>query len=285
MERTSAGFTADEIGLLRAGEHTGALPVVLAEIATLQERRLALRGQLVSSLTYPAFLLAMVPVILAIIGLVLVPNLKPMFESSGASMPVILRVMVAAGDAWADHRFLLIACAAAAVAVVAGLFRTERTKIAVWRAVASLPGLRTIVRKSEAARLCRTMGSLLRSGSALQTALAITAEVTGAPDVRRQLVGARDAVAQGEKLSRALSRVVALDANALQMVAIGEETNRLDAMLLYVAEQDEQAVASTLDRFMALLTPLLTVGIGLLVGGIVMSIMRAILSINDLAAS
>jgi general secretion pathway protein F len=284
MGKTEAGFTADELGLLRAGEHTGALPVVLAELATLQERRLTLRGQLTSSLIYPAFLLAMVPVILAIIGLVLVPNLRPLFESSGASMPLILQVLIAAGDAWASNRVLVIVVAAAAIAALVALFRLKSSRALVRQALSSLPGLRIIARKSESARLSRTMGSLLRSGSALQSALAITAEVTATADVRKQLEAARDGVAQGERLSRALSRVTALEPGTLQMVAIGEETNKVEAMLLYVAEQDEQAVASALDRFMALLTPLLTVAIGLLVGGIVMSIMRAILSINDLAA-
>ncbi len=104
-------------------------------------------------------------------------------------------------------------------------------------------------------------------------------------NTQQQLIAARDDVATGKKLSKALSRVTVLDGPALQMIGVGEETNKLEAMLSFVAEGEEQKLERLLERTMALLTPLLTIALGLMVGGIVMSIMQAILSVTDIAAT
>ena len=150
--------------------------------------------------------------------------------------------------------------------------------------IGKLPMIRIISKRSEASRICRTLGSLLKSGAALQMALSAVSEIISARNSQDRLRAARDAVSGGEKLATALKIVPSLDSYALQMIAIGEETNKLDAMLLYVAETEEKALSSYIDRLMTLLTPILTVVMGLFVGGIVMSIMRAILSVNELVA-
>jgi general secretion pathway protein F len=97
-----------------------------------------------------------------------------------------------------------------------------------------------------------------------------------------QMEKARVDINTGKTLAESLKAVRAIDKTALQMVAIGEETNKLDAVLLYIANLEEKHVGQLIDRLMALLTPFLTILLGMFVGGIVMSIMRAILSINDL---
>ncbi len=275
-------FKPDEIGLVKAGEQTGSPVPVLEELASLMERRIELRGKLASAMVYPAFLLALAPLSLIIIATVLVPNLAPLFENSGATMPMALSAMM-----WVSREFQERGLFWLGLLVLLGIFAVWLTRLerisTLWEKYSlTLPFVGVLKRKTESARICRTLGSLIRSGSPLQSALQAVVEATPSRPTQVKLQKVRDAVVAGAKLGDALQAISSIDKTSLQMVAIGEETNKLDTMLLYVAAGEERAVAHYLDRLMTLLTPLLTIALGLFVGGIVMSIMQAILSVNEL---
>lgn len=282
---TSAGqFKADEIGLIKAGEQSGSLVSVLEELSILLERRQQLRGTLASALIYPSFLLALAPISLIVIATVLVPNIAPLFENSNAAMPFALRAMIWASREFHENGLLWGLPIATSTFAIYLAFRNQAAYSKGQYLTGKLPVVRVIRKRSEASRICRTLGTLLRSGAALQSALSAVSEVASTNAARDRMLAVREAVSGGEKLATALKAVPSLDAYALQMIAIGEETNRLDAMLLHVADTEEKALSNYIDRRMTLLTPILTVAMGLFVGGIVMSIMRAILSVNDLVA-
>lgn len=281
---TSGQFKADELGLMRAGEQSGSLVPVLEELSTLLERRLQLRGKLVSALIYPAFLLTLAPISLIIIATVLVPNIAPLFENSGAAMPFALRAMIWTSEEFHARGGIWFMAMVAVTAAIYFSLQQQAIRKKVQFLISQLPIIRVIRKRSEASRICRTLGSLLHSGAPLQTALSAVTEVAAGTDTQDKLRVVKDAVSGGEKLASALKTIPSLDSSALQMIAIGEETNKLDTMLLYVADTEEKALSTYIDRLMALLTPILTVVMGLFVGGIVMSIMRAILSVNELVA-
>ncbi len=274
---------ADEVGLLKAGESGGSLVFVLEELADLIERRQQMRGKLASALIYPAFLLALAPISLLIIATELVPNIAPLFETSGAPMPFALRAMIWATDQLENNAFAWALVLLAILGAAAAMLANSSMRGSIRRIIDRLPVVRTIARRAEAARICRTLGTLLRSGAPLQNALSAVIGVSSRPFTQAALHKARDLVSGGEKLAAALKGLPSLDANALQMISVGEETNRLETMLLYVSDSEEKALATYVDRLMVLLTPLLTILMGIFVGGIVMSIMKAILSVNDLA--
>jgi general secretion pathway protein F len=277
-------FPQDEIGLVKASEQTGSLVSVLEELAALLERRIQLRSKLTSALVYPAFLLTLAPISLIVIATVLVPNLAPLFENSGAAMPFALGAMI-----WLSTEFRergLFWLLASIVIIVSAVWVAQRDVVAAWssRTLAKLPVIGSLKRKAESARICRTLGSLIHSGAPLQSALQALVEVASSKTSQANLKQVRENVSAGRKLADSLKVITSIDSASLQMIAIGEETNKLDAMLLYVADSEEKALANAIDRFMTLLTPLLTITLGLFVGGIVMSIMKAILSVNDLVA-
>ena len=280
ISSVSDQFRADEVGLLKAGEQNGSLVFVTEELSSLLQRRLKLRGELTSALVYPAFLLALAPISLIIIATVLVPNIAPLFENSSATMPFALRAMIWASDEFRTHGLFWLLGFAGLCAII--IFNARRPSTQ--RLINKLPVLSTIKKHNEASRICRTLGSLLRSGAALQTALSAVSEVINDKNTQNRLRTVRDAVSGGEKLATALKLLPSLNSSALQMIAIGEETNKLEGMLLFVADTEEKALSAYINRRMALLTPVLTVVMGLFVGGIVMSIMRAILSVNELVA-
>lgn len=197
-------------------------------------------------------------------------------------MPLALRAMIWFSNEFHDRGVVWFVIIVFFCIAVFWLGRLEKVA-AVWSERSlKLPFVGLLKRKTESARICRTLGSLIRSGAPLQSALQAIVEVTASKLTQTKLQKVRDAVVAGAQLGDALKIIPSIDKTSLQMIAIGEETNKLDTMLLYVAAGDEQAVAQYVDRMMTLLTPLLTIALGLLVGGIVMSIMQAILSVNEL---
>jgi general secretion pathway protein F len=275
------GFSSDEIGLIKSGEQTGHLAVVLAELATSLEKRLALRDKLTSALVYPVLLVIMAVASLVVIATVLVPNIAPIFAQAKTGMPWIVRAMTSVNDLVEQQGAALLAAC-----VVAGLMLWLAGQTMVVKSFMEKFALRvTALRKLESARLCRTLATLLRNGVQLEKALRMTADAVRYGVTRAQLLAATERLIGGARLAASLDGVSVLDVTARQMIAIGEETNRLDMMLTYVADANEADSSRRLERAVTLLTPLITIALGLLIGGLIMSVMRAILSINDLALS
>jgi general secretion pathway protein F len=273
------GFAADEIGLIRASEQTASLPQTLAEIASVMERKLATRAQLASALVYPALLVVMAIGSVVVIATVLVPTIAPLFEQSNAAPPAIVTVMSAMGKFVREVGWWLPVF----LALAAGLLFILSRQPAVRHVMERVQLRSSISRANQLSGLCRTLGTLLRNGVALQSALKLTAETTSFEITRSEIEAATEKVVAGSRLSKALAGISLFDKQTLQMVAVGEETNKVDNILLHVAASSEAAATRKMERLMTLLTPLLTVGMGLFVGGLIMSVMRAILSLNDLA--
>jgi len=283
LSKCNGGFAEDEIALVRAGEHTGSLVPVLEDLASTLERRLETRSKLLSALIYPAFLLALAPLSLVLIGTVLVPNIAPLFDNTEAEMPLVLRMMVYVATEIRTNGIVWLVVGVACLAVLVGLARRADVRAAIWSRILDMPIARTLARKTEAGRVCRTLSSLLRGGASLQTAMVTAANVAVTDAGRIALRAAADDVIAGKKLPEALRPVPFLEPRAIQMIAIGTETNKLEAMLDFIADGEQRAAERYVERLMTLLTPALTIALGLLVGGIVLSIMRAILSVTDLA--
>lgn len=275
------GFAADEIGMIKAGEQTGSLAAVLDELGTMLERRLDLRGRVISALAYPAILFVMALLSLTVIATVLIPNIMPLFEQSGAELPLIVQVVTALSSAFRDHGLLLLLIALLFSLSIFYAFRQPQAKLLRDRILLKMP----IAGGVEVSRICRTLATLLHSGLALQSAMGAVRDVAANSITKRQLSLAIDDVTAGIKLAEAFKVLTVLDPGSRQMIAIGEETNKLEAMLMQIAVNLESETTQRIERMMTLLTPLMTIALGILVGGLIMSVMRAILSVNELAIS
>jgi len=182
------------------------------------------------------------------------------------------------------ERSLLWAVAALTVCfAIYGLLQSTAMKQALDRTKLKTPFIGELLGAAERARFFDVLGSLIGGGVPLQTALAHAADATSSRMGRSELLGVRQQVIEGVKLARAMKGVSVLNDRALQMIAIGEETNQLESILRHMADAEQRNLETRIERLVTLLTPVLTVIMGLLVGGTVMSIMRAILSLNDLA--
>ena len=273
------GFLNEEVGLIRAGEQTGQTAATMLELGALIEARVAFREKITAQLTYPFILLLVAVASLVVITTVLVPNVTPVFEQSGQPLPYLLLVL-AMLQANIASRPLETAIAGAAVVLATILFFRSSAKLQLMDIFFHLT---SSGRKAISGRFCRILGTLLRHGTDLQTALKLASDASSSERLKQQSKAVIEDVTTGRKLSQSLGRFDSMDAQALQLIAIGEETNRLDHLLLHIAASHDAAVARMLERIATLMTPVLTVLIGLLVGGLIMSVMRAILSLNELA--
>jgi len=284
MLKQSGVFSADYVAVVRAGEIGGTLSDVLVELAELLERRAEIRSRIQSALVYPAMLVLLGLGTLVIIVGSLIPSIAPIFSQSGKPTPAMIRLMMAVQESW----FELLIGACVIVVALAGVMlvamRRPHVRLALDRFKLRVPMLFNFLIQQETARFTRTLGTMLKAGVPLSQAARSACDVVGNRHMKAGITRAIEAVHQGAPLHRALREETVLPAIALQMISVGEEAGKLDRMLTRVAVMLERQLQSSVDRFMSALAPALTVAIALMVGALIMPVMNAVLSINDLAA-
>lgn len=276
-------FTPLYVSLVRAGEASGALGQVLGELAAHLERVQDLRSRIRSALIYPALLLTVAVLSILVLLTWVVPRFEAMFADLGATMPLPTRVVIGAGNLLADGWPLLLATAVAAVLLVRYLLRLPAIR-ARWDALLlEMPGVRALVSRLQVARFARTLGTLLRNGIPLVEALALAADTLSNRVLARAIQETDTRLRHGETLADAIAGDGArMPALVTHMVRVGEETGRLDEMLLRLAEIYERESEAAIQRYVAVLEPVLILVLGVLIGGIVLSILLAILSLNTM---
>jgi general secretion pathway protein F len=280
-----ASFPKFFVSMVRAGEMGGALENALKRAADYLGRSLAVREAVISALVYPMILLASAGVSIVVILTFVLPEFEPLFAEAGHSLPLPTRIMMGIGHAFRDYWWLLTLLAAGTFLWLrSALARPAfRRKFDAW--TLRIPVIGSLLAEIEIERFSRTLGTLLANGVALPTALSLSREVLWNREIASAVATAATSLREGESLAGELSRTNLFPSVALDLIQIGEETGKLDEMLLRQADLDEQRIRHRVDRLIALLVPLLTVGLGVIVAGLIASILVAILSVNDLALS
>ncbi len=284
MSRYPATFPAMHVGMVRAGEAGGNLGPTLSRIADLLDRQRALASTVTSALIYPGVLfVAMVGAVTLLLTEVL-PQFVPMFEQSGVALPASTQFLIAAGNfVQEDGLFLLLAILVLIVALRFAL-RQARVRLIVDRIVLRLPVVGGLTQEVLAARFTRVLGTLLHNGVALIPALVIVRDAMGNQAARSAVEQASVTARGGGSLTRDLEAAGVFPARAIHLLRLGEETAQLAAMALRAADIHEEKTRLATQRLTALLVPAMTILMGVAVGGIVASLMTAMLSLNNLAS-
>jgi len=283
MAESGGVFPPMACALAEAGEASGRLESSLARLAAALDRAQALRQTMRSALVYPAMLLAVAVGVILVMLLVVVPQFETLLADLGGKLPVATRLLIEVSRAARDWGLVILA---GLVLFGFGLVRLLRRPAlrARWdRLALRLPLVGALIAMAETARLARTLGSLVESGVALPTALGIAGRALDNGALAGALAGVAEGVRQGGGLSRPLAATGMFPKVAIGFLRTGEETAQLGAMLIRLADVLDRDVATTTQRMIALMTPLLTIGLGLAVAGIIAAIFSAILGINDLA--
>ena len=269
-------------GMIRAGEAGGTLDGVLSRLADSLERSQALKETLRSALQYPALVVIMAVVSLSILLTVVIPEFRPLFEDAGAALPMSTRIIIGVSDFLGVYWWALLLAALLAAVVLqrhnadpAGRLRWDR-----W--LLGLPLLGELIVKVEVARFSRTLGALLSNGVGVLTALAMTAETLGNRAMVDALGEVQGRLTKGEGLAEPLRDCGLFPRLALQLIQVGEESGRLEEMLLRIADIYDEEVKRSIERMLSLLVPLITIALGILIAVIIGSMLAAILSSYDL---
>jgi general secretion pathway protein F len=281
LERQHGAFSKLYVNMVRAGEAGGSLHETLARLADYLERTRVLRGRVINAMIYPAILLVLVGAsILFLLGFV-VPQFAAMYESLDAQLPWFTKIILALGLFVRDWWIVLLVVPA----LLVWWFDRKRRDPA-FRAAFDAWLLRQkfagpLVARLETARLARTLGTLLRNGVPLLTAMGIGRNVLG----NRTLADAVDAasadVKNGLGLSTALGKGKVFPRLALQMIQVGEESGALDSMLLKTADTFEQETSLALDRMLAALVPVVTLALALIVGVVILAVLTPIYGLTN----
>ena len=281
LERQHGVFSRLYINMVRAGEAGGSMHETLSRLADYLERSRALQARVVNALIYPAILLVMVGLSLLFLLGYVVPQFAQMYESLDAELPLFTRMVLGVGLFVRDWWIVLIAVPALAM----WWFDRKRRQPAFreafdgWLLKQRFAG--ALVARVETARLARTLGTLVRNGVPLLTALGIARNVLGNRVLAADVDLASNEVKNGVALSNALSRGKRFPRLALQMIQVGEESGALDTMLVKTAETFEHETSIALDRMLAALVPLVTVVLAGVVGMVVLAVLTPLYDLTN----
>ena len=276
-------FSRFYLNMIRAGEAGGALDVVLKRLTEFLERSQALRETVTSALIYPIILLSVSALSVIILLTFVVPQFQRLFADAGKALPLATQIVIAVGDGFRYYWWVGAILVVLLSAVVRRQLGQPESRARWDDRFLRLPLFGDLIAKVETARLSRTLGTLLGNGVSMLNALTIVRETLS----NQVLAGALGEVAEHVKTGRGLADPL-LEAGrfpklAVQMIRVGEETGQLQEMLLQVADTYDGEVQTAVKRMLTLLEPALILGLGVIIAGIIMSILVAILSLNDLA--
>ena len=275
-------FSRLYINMVRAGEKGGVLETTLRRLAEFLEAAQEFREAIVSALIYPALLTSVGAAAVVFLLTFVIPRFAEIFADLGQAIPLPTQILLTVSAALRDYWWALVL---ALLAVVLGsriLLQTQEGRLAWDRAALGLPLVGEVVRKADVARFCRTLGTLLKSGVPVLAALAVVKEMLSNRLLALAVERLGDGVKRGAGLSGPMGESGLFPPLALHMVRVGEETGRLEEMLLKVGETFEADVRRAVKRLIGLLEPSVILTMGLLVGFIVVAMLMAIFSINEI---
>ncbi len=283
LEAQTGVFSRFYLNMIRAGEAGGGLEDVLERLSDYIERSKEIRDTVVTAMIYPAILVTMA--VFSLLGLLtfVVPQFTEMFASAGQELPLPTQIVVAIADGLQSYWWALLALTVVVVSYMRHQLADSARRYVWDRRFLRLPVVGDLIRKVEVANFSRTLGTLLRNGVSLLIALSIVKETLGNLVMAEAVGVSADRLKEGQDMTGPISESGLFPKMAVQMIKLGEETGRLEEMLDRVAAAYDKEIKMAIQRMLALLEPILIVGLGLLIGGIIASILMAIMSVNDLA--
>jgi general secretion pathway protein F len=275
-------FSRLYVNMVRAGERGGVLEQTLRRLAEFLEEAQEFRDTLVSALIYPTLLAAVGGAAVVFLMTFVIPRFADIFRDLGSTIPLPTQVLMVTSS-WLRHYWWAVAGAVLAVALAIRVWvATPAGRLQADRIVLGAPLLGPIVLQTEVARFARITGTLLRSGVPMLAALGVVKEMMGNQVLVRAVDSLGDGVRGGAGLSKPMVDTGVFPALAVHMVRVGEETGRLDEMLLKVGATFETDTRKNLKRMVAMIEPCIILMMGLVVGFIVVAMLLAILSITDI---
>jgi type IV pilus assembly protein PilC len=286
MRQYEKVFDALYVNLVEAGETGGILDTILQRLSTYIEKNVKLKRAVKSALVYPIAVLSVAGGVIILLLWKVVPIFATLFLGLGVALPLPTRIVIGLSNFIGSIFGLLILVAA--IAGIIGLnvwYKTPVGRMAIDRTLLKLPLIGLLLRKIAVARFTRTLGTLISSGVPILEGLEITARTSGNAVIEKSLMEVRRGLEAGRNLSDPLKETNVFPGMVTQMIGVGEQTGAMDAMLQKIADFYEDEVDAAVKDLLAALEPMMIVILGVVVGGIVISMYLPLFSLIGQLAS
>ncbi len=271
LKRYPKYFDSLFVNMIAAGEAGGILDVILKRLAGYMEKAARLKRKVKGAMVYPAITIAVAVIVVAVILIFVIPVFQKMFKEFGSTLPGPTLIVIAISDFVKSKVHWIIIAVILFVIAFRKYYGTDKGRIAVDGVLLKLPVFGILLRKVAVAKFTRTMGTMLGSGVAILEALDIVAKTSGNRVIEKAIYGVRTGIAEGRTMADPLQSSGVFPAMVCQMIAVGESTGALDAMLEKIADFYDEEVDQAVENLTAMIEPLMIVFLGVIVGGLIVS--------------
>ncbi len=282
MGRHPEIFSEFYVNMVKAGEAGGVLEAVLERLGLFLETSQELKDYIKSALVYPLFLLFVGGISIIILMTFVIPKFSVIFAGMGSALPVSTKFLLAASDIFRVYWWAIILSGMALFFSFSWYSKTPKGRIVFDKLKMGFPVIGDLIKKIEVGRITRTLGTLINSGVPILQAILLVKDIINNKVVAGTMDDIYDRVKEGERLSTPLTQSQIFPPLAVHMIKVGEETGNLSGMLLKVADNYEKIVRNLVKRGISLIEPLMILFMGIVVGFIVISMLMAIFSMNDM---
>ncbi len=282
MAARNGDFSDLYVNMIRIGEMGGILPEVMEKLTQFMERTEEIKRFIISSSIYPSILLSIGLISVLVIVGVVVPRFAGIFKDMGQKIPLSTEILMNLSHYLRQWWWLAAALMVIFFILLRQTARSRTGKTYIDRSLVRFPVLGVLLTEIQVSRFARTLGTLLHSGVPLLKALSIVREVVGNHVIKTAVEEIYHQVKEGKRISSLMKDQAVFPAMAVQMVTLGEETGKLGEMLVSVADTLDKKIQSKIKTFLSLLEPIAILLMGLIIGGIVVSMLSAIFGINEI---
>jgi len=259
------------VHMVAAGEAGGILDTILRRLAAYMEKMARLKAKVKGAMTYPIVTLIIAVVILSIILLFVIPTFQELFANLGGTLPLPTMVTIHLSNFLRSKFFLIAGAIILFVIAFIWFYRTDKGRLMVDSFILRFPVLGVLARKAAISKFTRTMGTMLSSGVSILDALDIVAKTAGNKKIENAVYGIRTAIVGGQPMADPMAESGVFPPMVSQMTAVGESTGALDAMMGKIADFYDEEVDQAVENLTALIEPVMIVFLGVVIGGIVVS--------------
>jgi type IV pilus assembly protein PilC len=267
------------VSLVAAGEVGGILDTILSRLAAYTEKAMKLKKQIKGAMVYPATVMSIAVIVVGVIMVFVIPTFAKMFADFGGDLPGPTKLVIALSNFLVKYLIVIIAAIFALVFLFKKYYATDRGRKTVDRMALKAPVVGDLIRKVSVAKFTRTLGTLVSSGVPILDGLDIVARTAGNKVVEEAIMHVRQSISEGKTIAEPLQQSGVFPPMVVQMIAVGEATGAMDAMLSKIADFYDDEVDSAVGAMTAMLEPMLMVFLGVVVGGLVIAMYLPIFKI------
>jgi type IV pilus assembly protein PilC len=273
------------VNMVAAGENGGILDIILERLSVHMEKSMKLKREVKTAMIYPAVVVSAAILVTAVLLIFVIPTFAELFNDFGSALPLPTQIVINLSNFAVAWWYLIAGAGGITLGVLVRFIKTERGKEIVHPLALKLPIFGNIIRKVAVARFTRTLGTMLSSGVPILEALNICSRTAGNKVVEREVQRARVSISEGKSMVEPLSRSEVFPPMVVQMIAVGESTGAMDAMLQKIADFYEDEVDNAVTAMKQLIEPLMILVLGVIIGGLVVAMYLPIFKMGSVVGN